>query len=109
MKIYPCISFLKMVRKIMAIVKKIQKETIDDCGYKSSKVYVKVSKLSIINKCIEVNVIVPPCEVISLHHIIAKNGPTTLGRQSTDNALFGRGFQKEKTERSLQTCASSSW
>ena len=62
------------------------------------------------NKCIEVNIIlVPPCEVISLHHIIAKNAPTTMGRQSTDNALFGRGFQKEKTERSLQTCASSSW
>ena len=94
MIVYPCVSFSKMVRQI--IVKKILKETIDDCEYKSSKVYVKVSKLTIMNKCIEVNVIVPPCEVISLHHIIAKNAPTTLGRQSTDNALFGRGFQKEK-------------
>ena len=47
MIVYPCVSFSKMVRQI--IVKKILKETIDDCGYKSSKVYVKVSKLSIIN------------------------------------------------------------
>ena len=46
-------------------------------------------------------------DIIAPHH--CKECPTTMGRQSTDNALFGRGFQKEKTERSLQTCASSSW
>ena len=57
------------------------------------------------NKCIEVNIIlVPPCEVISLHHIIAKNAPRLWDDSRQIMPYLVAVFKRKNREISADMC-----